>query len=337
MDAAAAPPDIDASALRRAAAAGNPAAQTRLGKRLLVGEGMQAAPEEGAALIAAAAQAGDGEAAAMGAVLIGIGARSAPEWMRALDYLQASAENGWAPARQQLAVLAGDPELGGQARRPEPPPDLWGRLRRSIDLAWWWKPPPRRDVSLSPRLTIFDGFLTPSICGWVIGLAQPLLARSRIFNTAGEPEIANARTNSAFEFGLLALDMVMLLVRGRIAAAAGCMPQALEHTNVLHYAAGQEFARHYDFLDPQLPGQAQEIALKGQRVATFLVYLNEDYSGGETEFPLLKQRFRCPSGGALLFFDVEPSGAPDRRTLHAGLAPVSGEKWLLSQWIRGRV
>jgi hypothetical protein len=31
---------------------------------------------------------------------------------------------------------------------------------------------------------------------------------------------------------------------------------------------------------------------------------------------------------------VEPDGKVDRGTLHAGLPPTSGEKWLLSQWVR---
>jgi prolyl 4-hydroxylase len=31
-----------------------------------------------------------------------------------------------------------------------------------------------------------------------------------------------------------------------------------------------------------------------------------------------------------------PDGSIDRRTRHAGLPPTRGEKWLLSQWLRGR-
>jgi prolyl 4-hydroxylase len=310
-------------------------ALTEQGKRLLVGDGAPADPQRGAAMIAAAAQQGDGEAAALAAVLIGLGAHSFGDWKRALEYLQQSAESGWVAAQRQLIVL-GDAALLDEAHRPVPSADIWGRLRRSVDLKAWYRLPELRQVLPAPRIELRDSFLPPRICGWLIERARSRLGRSRVFAASGMDAVDKARTNSAFEFDLLSLDLVLLLTRARIAAAAGFAPHALEHTNVLHYAAGQQFNRHYDFLDPALPGHAQEIAAKGQRVGTFLIYLNEDYTGAETDFALLNQRFRCPAGGALFFLNVDPSAAPDRRTLHAGLAPAAGEKWLLSQWIRGR-
>ncbi|MBF8292745.1 MAG: hypothetical protein HW392_1572, partial [Steroidobacteraceae bacterium] len=41
-------------------------------------------------------------------------------------------------------------------------------------------------------------------------------------------------------------------------------------------------------------------------------------------------------GDALVFANVDDSGAPDYQTVHAGLPPTSGVKWLLSQWVRDR-
>ena len=310
-------------------------ALTEQGKKLLAGNGVAADPQRGAAMIAAAAQQGDGEAAALVAVLIGLGAHSFGDWTRALEYLQQAAESGWVPAQRQLMVL-GDPALLEEAQHPVPSADIWGRLRRSVDLKAWYRLPELRQVLAAPRIELRDSFLSPRVCGWLIERAGSRLGRSRVFAASGMDAVDKSRTNSAFEFDLLSLDIVLLLTRARIAAAAGFAPHALEHTNVLHYAAGQQFNRHYDFLDPALPGHAQEIAAKGQRVGTFLIYLNENYTGAETDFALLNQRFRCPTGGALFFLNVDPSAAPDRRTLHAGLAPAAGEKWLLSQWIRGR-
>ncbi|MBV9569850.1 MAG: 2OG-Fe(II) oxygenase [Alphaproteobacteria bacterium] len=311
------------------------AALTALGKRLLTGDGIPMDADRGTVLIATAAHQGDGEAATLAAVLIGLGANSLADWTKALEYLQQAAESGWSPAQRQLMVL-GNSALLDEAHRAVPPPDIWGRLRRSIDVASWGTLPQLRQVSDAPRIEMRDAFLPPRICQWLMDCARGGLERSRVFAPTGKTVVENSRTNSAFEVGLLSLDMVMLLTRARIAAATGFSPQALEHTNILHYAPGQQFSRHFDFLDPGLPGHAQEIAAKGQRVGTFLVYLNEDYAGAETEFALLNQRYRCPTGGALFFRNVDPSAVPDRQTLHAGLPPASGEKWLLSQWIRGQ-
>lgn len=46
--------------------------------------------------------------------------------------------------------------------------------------------------------------------------------------------------------------------------------------------------------------------------------------------------FSPVDGEALVFDNVRPDGSGDVTTLHAGLAPSKGEKWLLSQWIRDR-
>jgi prolyl 4-hydroxylase len=75
---------------------------------------------------------------------------------------------------------------------------------------------------------------------------------------------------------------------------------------------------------------------KGQRIKTCLVYLNDDLEGGETDFPRLKIRFRGHTGEALIFDNVTSAGTGDMNTMHTGLPPTRGEKWLLSQWIRSK-
>jgi hypothetical protein len=129
---------------------------------------------------------------------------------------------------------------------------------------------------------------------------------------------------------------VILLVRAKIAAALGAAVGALEQCQILHYAPGQEFSPHYDFIDAEVPGHAVELARGGQRVATFLVYLNEGYEGGMTSFPVLGFGYRGETGAGLTFTNLDPAGKPDRRMLHAGQPPSAGEKWVLSQWIRDR-
>ena len=93
-------------------------------------------------------------------------------------------------------------------------------------------------------------------------------------------------------------------------------------------------AQHFDYLDPNEPAYAAELAARGQRTHTFLVYLNDDFTGGETSFPRLGLAHTGKPGDALVFANVDASGAPDEKTMHAGLPPTSGEKWVFSQWIR---
>jgi prolyl 4-hydroxylase len=108
----------------------------------------------------------------------------------------------------------------------------------------------------------------------------------------------------------------------------------MENPQIMRYQPGQRFLPHYDFLDPRHPRVAEAIAQGGQREATFLVYLNDDFDGAETSFLQLDWRFRGGKGDAILFWNTDQSGAPEKSSLHAGLEPTRGEMWLLSQWIR---
>ncbi len=110
----------------------------------------------------------------------------------------------------------------------------------------------------------------------------------------------------------------------------------LEAFAVLSYAPGEEYGEHHDYLDPAIPAYRAEIARMGQRIATCLIYLNEDYEGGQTEFPQLGLSYRGRTGDALIFFSADQAGTPDPRTVHAGRPATSGHKWLLSQFIRNR-
>jgi prolyl 4-hydroxylase len=95
---------------------------------------------------------------------------------------------------------------------------------------------------------------------------------------------------------------------------------------VLHYAPGERYHEHSDALPGVAPNQ--------QRVLTFLIYLNEDYEGGETSFPALGLNVRGRLGDGLLFRNATPDGRPDERALHASLPVTNGVKHLASRWIR---
>jgi hypothetical protein len=214
---------------------------------------------------------------------------------------------------------------------------VWRRLRESLDLQALVSPAAKRSLSETPRIRVIDGFATAQECDWLVALARRGLAPALVFDPkTGEGRREQARTNSAVELNLVDLDLVVLLIRARISAATNIPVPAFEPTQVLHYAVGQQFATHYDFLDADEEGYADELARRGQRIATFLIYLNEGFEGGETAFISAKLKYRGGKGDAVFFANVDRSGAPDRLTLHAGLPPTRGEKWILSQWIRDR-
>jgi prolyl 4-hydroxylase len=312
--------------LGQAAQGGHVPAMSLLGGQLLSGRGAALDPVSGVRLIMAAAERGGGFACAMAATLLAVGVSGRPDWTRALDYLRRGAEIGYPPAQAQLRILAG---RGG---------DDWKALRRSIDIKTWREAPTPRALSREPRVRAFEGVASAAACEWIIACAKGRLRPAMVYDVAtGAHAVSATRGNSAAELSLADVDLVVLAVRERLGAAAGLPVMHMDAPQVLHYAVGESFTPHVDFFDPAIPSQAADMAANGQRVATALVYLNDEgLEGGETDFPTLGLRHRGRKGDALVFFNVDAAGQPDRRTLHAGLAPTSGEKWLLSQWIRDR-
>ncbi|MDB5439145.1 MAG: hypothetical protein JWM33_1572, partial [Caulobacteraceae bacterium] len=91
---------------------------------------------------------------------------------------------------------------------------------------------------------------------------------------------------------------------------------------------------HFDSFPGAEAMAASPLGNYGQRLMTLLVYLNEAYEGGETDFPLLNFKFRGKTGEALLWRNTTDDRELHQMSLHAGLPPSSGEKWVISQWIR---
>jgi hypothetical protein len=316
-------------ALEHAALSGDWHAAARLGLNYLVGRQVAADPVRGIALIEQAARSGDALGAYLAATIASTPFWRPANWSAALDHLQHAAERGHGAAQSALRILAAGPS--GDAA-----PDMdWQALRAAIDLDAWFAPPEPRLLRASPRIQVMESFVPPAVCEWLITAARGRLARATIYDKAtGGTTEDGRRTNSQCDLDIEVGGLLTFVVRGRIAAVTGRPDAAMEVPKVLHYRPGETFAEHFDYLDPAEPAYARELSVRGQRTATFLVYLNEDFSGGETQFPELGLAYRGATGDALLFSNVTAEGQPDAATRHAGLPPTEGEKWLFSQWIR---
>lgn len=303
-------------------------ATTRLGKRLLVGDRAPCLPKDGAGLIAEASAAGGAEAAAVLAVLYAVGASPGHDLPAALESLVVAAERGWVSAQRQLAVLASVDASAAHS---------WRALGSSIDLEAWCRAPASMELCASPTVRSHPEFSTAAVCDWLIERARGRLSRALVYEAISrEVTVRPSRTNTAASFNLLDTDLVLVLVQRKMAACLGLPIRQFEACTVLHYEPDEEITEHYDFIDPKVPNYAEEIAQRGERLVTFLLYLNDDYAAGETAFPRLGIDHKGRRGEGMFFVNAQPDGTPDVRTLHAGRRPARGEKWIVSQFVRNR-
>eukprot|EP00729_Bicosta_minor_P007850 gene7850-5504_t len=103
----------------------------------------------------------------------------------------------------------------------------------------------------------------------------------------------------------------------------------------------QSFGDHTDFF---LPGATDGDLNSGQRVFTCFLYLNDDFDGGETIFPLLNLTVVPKKGSMVLWRNVLRKGkgkgkggkdtaAVDGRTVHRGNPVLDGVKYAANLWV----
>ena len=291
--------------------------------------------QKAAGLFEAASSQGHAEASERCALLDALGSARPPDWNRSLDFLELAAFQGSRSAQEQLLLLAdneADPVVPAEAGR-----EFWSGVRAQVPLEQRMLPGEKQSLSDSPRIRLIPAFATSAECRWLCSLAQPQLGPATVFDKkTGGQALDPTRDNSFLVLRIGEMNVFTEVIRQRIAAATKLPVPLFEPSQILHYAVGQRFRPHHDFLDPANPAYHETLATFGQRIATFLIYLNEGYGGGETSFPRIGLNFRAEQGDALFFANVTSDGAPDPDTVHAGLPPSFGEKWVFSQWIRDR-
>jgi hypothetical protein len=301
--------------VRSEAAAGRPRAQLRLAHLILTGR-TPGSPREALELVQAACERRSGAAFLYHAALAIRGHGRPQSFDEATRLVEQAVRCGDTKAKGQLMALGG-----------------------KIDPALWSAPIELVQHHATPRVFTIKNFIPRGICNWLIKAARNNLDPATVLGASiGDAQGYDAsRNNSVMSTTHLQPDLVFQLTDMRIAAASKAPLNHQEPTNILHYARGQRFTRHYDFIvvDPdRQPALAQEVSRIGQRAMTFLIYLNDQFEGGETEFPQLDWRFKGAAGDALMFWNLSESGGCELSSLHAGLEVTKGEKWLYSKWIR---
>ncbi len=182
-------------------------------------------------------------------------------------------------------------------------------------------------ISTSPQIAVARALFTAEECAHIRALSAPKMVPSVVVDPQTRREIPHpVRTSEGTVLGPIQQDLVIHALDRRIAAASGTRVEQGEPLTVLRYAPGQQYRLHHDCL----PGEAN------QRVMTAIMYLNDDYDGGATQFPATDTEFRGQTGDMILFANTLPDGQVDERSRHAGLPVTRGEKWICTRWIRAR-
>lgn len=294
-----------AALLQEALQRGDPLAARELALWCLAGQLVRRDLAASRGLFERAAELGDPYSATVSRAFIAGGVGGPADWPRAINLLREAASDD-RQAAAQLQLL----EAMNLGPRGEPSAE--------------WR---AEKLSDSPEVAFFSGLFGQAECAYLIEAAKPLLQPSVVVDPRTGHQVPNPiRTSKGAAFPFTEENPAIHALNRRLAAASGTDVRAGEPLQVLSYAPGQQYHEHNDALPGVAPNQ--------QRVLTFLVYLNEDYDGGETSFPALGLNVRGKTGDGLLFRNASHDGAPDPRAIHAGMPVTRGTKHLASRWIR---
>lgn len=291
--------------LDRSAAAGDGEAAFALGLWRLEGRVVPRDVAGARADIARGAESGHRDAARVYAGFLATGTGGPRDWAGALGWLDGDADNDPLAARQRDLVAAMSIDMAGDPLTV----------------------PAHEPVSDAPRIAWIRGLFTPDECAFLAELASPRFRPAMIFHEGQQRFVRDpVRESDAAGFPVVSEWPFVHALNRRIAAATGTAFGQGEPLQVLRYGPGQQYKPHLDAL----------AGLANQRRWTALIYLNDDYEGGETAFLETGHVLRGRTGDMLLFENALPDGRPDPATRHAGRPVTAGTKLLASRWIRER-
>ncbi len=176
-----------------------------------------------------------------------------------------------------------------------------------------------------PYVAMYRGLFSAAECQYLMVLGTPWLQTAMV-GVDGLARLDEVRDAKCCSIVNLAEDLVVQTINRTIARATGTEPGWGEPLNILQYGPGQQYKPHLD-------GMSADNVTK--RNYTALIWLNDDFDGGETNFPDIDLKVRGAVGDMLVFKNVRDDGELDHRMIHAGLPVTRGVKWMASRWIRG--
>jgi prolyl 4-hydroxylase len=166
-------------------------------------------------------------------------------------------------------------------------------------------------VYIDPK--VIKGFLTPDECNTLINYNSEFTQSVFEGDNSNIKSVTKIINNNSLE-----ISSILKKFSEKFPIHKG----KFEDLKVVKYTKGGFIPIHIDY------GQGT------MRTHTILLYLNENYEGGETEFPNLNKQFKLNTGDILYFHNFDSHGNPTKLALHQGNVVKSGEKWVCNLWVR---
>ena len=162
----------------------------------------------------------------------------------------------------------------------------------------------------------YKNFLTQEECNELIKMIDANHTRSSVVEGGTDrTAISDYRTSSTCN--LNSNNNVVKNIHSRIAGVLGFDLKKGEALQGQLYEEGQYFKKHNDFFEGA--GYDMHCQASGNRTHTFMIYLNDGFKGGGTNFSNLNKVIEPELGKALMWENMR-DGELQRQYLHEGVS-----------------
>ena len=178
-------------------------------------------------------------------------------------------------------------------------------------------------VPYYPKPRIWRNFLSPQECDEIIETSKPNLQESVV----SQKRVVDEKIRKSHTCYLKREIPVVGKLVDKVCWWLGRPSENSESLQVVKYTPGGFYNTHQDancFVDE---------SSDNERLYTVLVCLNDNFEGGETDFPEIGKKFKLKKGDALFFNTLNSARRCDKRADHAGIPVKSGEKWIANIWV----
>lgn len=187
-----------------------------------------------------------------------------------------------------------------------------------------------------PHVEVYENFLTEEECDSVLKLLndhQEYYAKSLGFDHR-----INASAQTEYRTSSSVADTPNYLYWLKEKIQKEILSEHLPHLTVecfeslqsQKYEVGEYYRTHLDYFNVY----GYPDVTKNDRVATVIIYLNDDFKGGTTKFQRLGFEVQ-PKKGTAAFFDYSMENIyVKEKTYHSGEPVTEGKKYIITAWIR---
>ncbi|XP_064119107.1 prolyl 4-hydroxylase subunit alpha-1-like [Macrobrachium nipponense] len=197
--------------------------------------------------------------------------------------------------------------------------------------------------SLTPRIVTFNKVLSHKQINKITDMARPMLEQAQIKSSQDIGPDESFKVRSSYiawirEERLPMLKKLRMKIEALTGLSADETTNAAEILQVNLYAAGGYYTPHLDAFG-LLSDQENNVDIPpeysgGDRMSTFMFYMNDVEAGGHTAFPRIGVGVKPSAGSAVFWSNLLPDGFEDTRTLHGACPVLKGIKWVSNKWIR---